>query len=380
MRNRRWSRLAVFLFLVGVAGVSFAGTITIDTAKIPPSPGTLKRLKNSRANAPTSFVQEVLATSHPNSKLEGLAQSQFAQKHGITAAKNVQAAIDNDHVVASIDPASGHADVMPDLTNLAPMAKGNDPKSPPPIPQTAADQAQTAAQNLLRRGLFPSDATHANLGKGLTLNAAQYTAGKAGAPPAFVADKSGPIMMSFPVQRLVGNLPVVGQGSRGVIHVANGKVHGFSRHWQNATDNDTVTDARTPGEIADLIRQQLAPLAAKGDVVVQDVSLGYYDGDKGYIQPVYQFHAKVTITPLSGGTKQTDDDYVAGYIPFGTDKAPLESIPSLTDKPANNPNVPQGAPTNLPLSQRMPIEPPAQMSGLMQKEAPRGDPSVGRYV
>jgi hypothetical protein len=391
MRNHRWCPtgrgvtwaakfLAVSLVLAG-AGSLFAGTITIDTAKIPPSPGTMKRLKNSRANAPTSFVQEVLATSHPNSKLEGLAQSNFAKKHGITAAKNVQAAIDNDHVVASIDPASGHADVMPDLTNLAPMAKGNDPKSPPPIPQAAADQAQTAAQNLLRRGLFPSDATHASLGKGLTLNASQYTAGTAGAPPAFVADKSGPIMTSFPVHRLVGNVPVVGQGSRGVIHVgANGKVHGFSRHWQNASDNDTVTDGRTPGEIADLIKQQLAPLAAKGDVVVQDVSLAYYDGDKGFIQPVYQFHAKVTFTPMPGGTKQTDDDYVAGYIPFGTDKPALESIPSLTDKPGNNPNVPQGAPTNLPLSQLMPIEPPAQTAALMQKEAPPGDPSVGRYV
>src|SRR4029077_10675407 len=381
MRNRRWSRLAVFLFLVGVAGVSFAGTITLDNSKIPPSPGTLKRLKNSRANAPSSFVQEVLATSHPNSKLEGLAQSQFAQKHGINAAKNVQAAIDNDHVVATIDPSSGHADVMPDLTNLAPRAKANDPKSPPPTPQGAADQAQTAAQNMLRRGLFPSDSTHANLGKGLTLNASQFTAGTAGAPPAFVSDKSGPIMMSFPVQRLVGNVPVVGRGSRGVIHVAaNGKVHGFSRHWQNGTDNDTVTDTRTPGQIGDLIRQQLAGLAAKGDVVVQDVSLAYYDGDKGYIQPVYQFHAKVSVTPASGGIAQTDDDFVTGYIPFGTDKAPLESIPSLTDKPGNNPNVPQGARKNLPLSQLMPIEPPAQTAAMPPREVPRGDPTIGRYV
>src|ERR1700680_3156590 len=361
MRNRRWSRLALFFFLVGVAGVSFAGTITLDASKIPPSPGTLKRLKNSRANAPTALMQEVLANSAPTARLEGLAQSQFVQKHGITAATNAQAAINNDHGVASIDPATGHADVMPNLSSLPLMAKGStSPKSLAAVPQTAADQAQSAAQAMLRRGLFPSDSTHANIGKGLTLNAAQYTAGTKGGPPTFVAAVSGPILMSFPVQRLVGNVPVVGQGSRGGIHVgANGKVSGFSRHWQNASDNDTVTDARTPGEIADLIKQQLAALAAKGDVLVQDVSLAYYDGDKGYIQPVYQFHAKVSITPASGGTKQTDDDYVTGYIPFGTDKAPLESIPSLTDKPTNNPNVPQGAPTNLPLSQLMPTEPPA---------------------
>src|SRR5207245_6146138 len=54
--------------------------------------------------------------------------------------------------------------------------------------------------------------------------------------------------------------------------------------------------------------------------------------------------------------------------------------PALTDKPGNNPNVPQGAPTDKPLSQLMPIEPPAQVSALMRKEPAPGDPSVGRYV
>jgi len=379
MMNHRWSptlRLAVLLLFV--AGMSFAGEVKLDNSQVPPSPGTLKRLKNSRATAPTSFVQQVLATSHPNSKLEALGQSEFAKKHGISAAKNVQAAIDNDHVVASIDPGTGHADVMPDLENLPPMAKPADAKSHPPIPQAAADAAQRAASTLLRQGLFPSDATHAALDKPLTLERSQFKAGAAGAPPTFVADKSGPILASFPVQRLVGDLPVFGLGSRGSIHAdGKGKVQGFSRHWQNATDNDTVTETRTPAQIADLIRQQLAPLAAKGDVVVQDVKLGYYDGDKGYIQPVYQFRAKVTVTPMSGGAKQSDDDYVAGYIPVGTDKPPLESIPSMTDKPGANPNVPQGAPTNLPLSNFIPADPPVQMAA---KEIPPGDPTIGRYV
>ena len=381
MRNHQWSRTAVFLLLAAVAGVGYAGTITLDTSKIPPSPGTLKRLKNSRANPPTSFVQQVLATSHPNSKLENLATSSFAKTHGISATKNVQAAIDNDHVVASIDPSTGHADVMPDLTNLPPMVKATSPRAMPSLPAQAADQAKSAAAGLLRGGLFPSDSTHANLDQGITLNAAQFTAGANGAPPTFNADKSGPIMMTFPVQRLVGNVPVVGQGSRGAIHVANGKVHGFSRHWQSATDNDTVTDTRTPGQIGDLIKQQLAPLAAKGDVVVQDVSLVYYDGDKNYIQPAYQFHANVTVTPPSGGTSSTANDYVTGYIPFGTDKAPLETIPALTDKPGSNPNIPQGAPTNLPLSQFMPAEPPspAQLASTPNEVRP-GDPTIGRYV
>jgi hypothetical protein len=366
MRTRRWSSVAVFPLLVAAAGLSFAGEITLNVNQIPPSPGTLKRLKNSRANPPTAFVQQVLASSHPNSKLEALAQSDFAKKHGITTAKNVQAAIDNDHVVASIDPTTGHADVMPDLENLPPIVKATDAKSPPALPDAAADKGKTGAQNLLRQGLFPSDATHPALGKGLTLNTSQYTAGAAGGPPTFVADKSGPILTTFPVQRLVGTLPVFGLGSRGSIHVdGNGKVQGFSRHWQNATDNDTVTDSRTPAQIAELIKQQLAPLAAKGDVIVQDVKLGYYDGDQKYIQPVYEFTSKFTNTLPAGATKKTDDDYIIGYIPFGTDKAPLESIPSLSDKPGAAPNVPQGAP------------PPVATAAAAPSE---GDPSVGRYV
>src|SRR5205814_8758364 len=128
--------------------------------------------------------------------------------------------------------------------------------------------------------------------------------------------------------------------------------HGFSKHWQTATDLDTVTESRTPAQIADLIKQHLAGLAAKGDVVVQDVQLGYYDGDAGYIRPVYQYKAKFTATPQAGQTVKSDDDFVAGYIAIGTT---LEPIPSLLDKVANPPAVPQGAPTNLPLSQLCPI-------------------------
>lgn len=375
--------VAVFALALGMSGAGLAGTVNLDASKVPPAPASMKRLKLTRNTAPTSQVQQVLANSHPNSKLESLGQSSFAKQHGLQTAKDVQAAIDNDHVVATVDPSTGHADVMPDLQNLTPLAKQTDPKSPPQLPSQAADQAQSAAQGLLRGGLFPSDSTHAALGKGLTLERSQFQAGTGGGAPTFVADKSGPVMMTFPVQRLVGTVPVFGAGSRGAVHVgANGKVQGFSRHWKNASDLDSVGDTRTPGQIADQIRQQLAGLAAKGDVTVQEVALGYYDGDANYMQPVYQYKAKFTVAPPSGGTGQADDNYIVGYIPYGTDKPALEAIPQLTDKPGNNPNIPQGAPTNLPLSELMPVDPPtpAQMANMPAKEIPANDPTVGRYV
>jgi len=384
MRNRQWSpavrgvawtaRLAVFLLVAGVAGLSFAGTIKLDNSQIPPSPGTLKRLKNSRATPPTAFVQKVLANSHPNSKLEGLANSEFAKKHGIKASKDVQAAVDNDHVVASIDTSKGHADVLPDLESLTPLAASH-----AKIPQGDADAAKKAASDVLRQGVFPTDSTHAALGDMLTLETQQFVQGANGAPAKMNPARSGPLLATFPVKRMVGDLPVLGgKGSRGHIDVGKaGKVHGFSKHWQNATDNDTVTETRTQAQIADLIRQQLADLASKGDVEVQGVTLGYFDDDGSFIQPVYQFRVKVTYTPQAGGAV-SDADYMAGYIPIGS---VLEPIPSLTDK-AGGPAVPQGAPTNLPLSQLLPTESPMQMAAanMAPNEIPPGDPTVGRYV
>jgi len=370
----RTARNLVILLLVGGALPGIAGTIKLDNSQIPPSPGTLKRFKNSPAAAPTELLQRVLASSHPNAKLQALGQSEFARKHGIKASKDVQAAIENDHVVASIDPAKGHADVMPNLESLPPLAAADKDRNVP-LPQGVADAAKKAAEELLRQGLFPSDATHAALDKMMTLQTSQYKAGANGAPATMNPEKSGPILATFPVTRSVGTLPVFGRGSQGSIHVgANGKVHGFSRHWQKATENDTVTEKRTQAQIADLIRQQLAYLSSKGDVEVQDVRVGYYDGDEGYIQPVYQFRAKVTYTPQEGQKAQSDDDFVAGYIPIGT---ALEPIPSLSDKVVGPPNLPPGAPTKLPLSQFAPTEPPAQVAAI---DVPPGDPTVGRYV
>lgn len=390
MRNHRWSPtvrgvgksvrgLTFVLALACITGPMFAGTIKLDNSQIPPNPGTLKRLKNSRATPPTAAVQKILANSHPNSKLESLANSDFAKKHGLKATKDVQAAVDNDHVVASIDSSKGHADVLPDLETLTPLASSTDPKSHAKVPKDQADQASKAAGDLMRQGLFPSDSTHGELADMLTLETQQFKAGANGGPATFNAAKSGPILMTFPVKRMVGNVPVHGIGSRGNIHVgAGGKVHGFSRHWQNATDNDTVTETRNTAEIADLIRKQVAGLAAKGDVEIQTVQLAYYDGDANFIQPVYEFRAKVSYTPQSGGAVQSDDDYVIGYVPIGST---LEPIPSLSDT-ATGPNVPQGAPTNLPLSELMPVDPPtpAQMASATPKELPPGDPTVGRYV
>ena len=379
LRGGAWTArcLAVSFLLTGAAALSFAGDIKLTNDQIPVASGALKRMKLSRSTPPTDFVKKVLANAHPGKTLESLGQSKFAQKHGIKASGDVLAAIgDDDSVVAIVDTGKGHADVFPAVHKLPPLAT-SDGKTIPPMPKNHADAAAKAAGDVLTQGVFGGDATKPVLDKMLTLNAAQFNKGSAGGPDTMNNAKSGPILATFPVKRMVGNLQVFGQGSRGLISVAgSGKVHGFSKHWQNATDLDQVTEGRNQGQIADLIKQQLADLAAKGDVEVQNVQLGYYDGDASYIQPVYQFLAKVTYPPQQGGKVQSDDDFVAGYIPIGST---LEPIPSLLDKVATPPAVPQGAPTNLPLSQ-YPTEPPTQIAAANDSAIPPGDPTIGRYV
>ena len=376
LSHRGLAHLAVPLLLAGFASVSFAGDIKLDNNQIPKPPGQLKRLKLSKATPPNVVMQKVLGNAHPGGKFEPLAQSEFAKKHGIRANKDVQAVIKKDHVVASVDGAKGHVDIMPDLDELPPITKVTDFKTHPALPAQAADRAKKAADETMRQG-FPPDATRPALDEMLTLVTAQYNKGAQAGQDTLNPDRSGPILATFPVKRLVGDLPVFGRGSRGQISVdGEGKVKGFKKHWKHARNHDTVTETRSQAEIAGLIRGQLADLATKADIVVQDVELGYYDGDEEYIQPVYQFRAKVTHTagPSSTG-KVTDDDYIAGYIPIGS---VLEPIPSVNELVGGGPNVPQGAPTNLPVSEFMPTEPPVQMAAA--QEIPPGDPTVGRYV
>ena len=365
--------LAVLVLLAVMAGVSFAGEIKLDASQIPPAPGLLKRLKLTPSKAPKDFVQQILATVAPGAKLESLSRSEFAKQHGLKVAQDIQAALDHDRVVALLDEHKGHVDVFPSLDKLPPMAK-SDGKNTPPIPKGKADAAKRVAENVLKRGTFEKDA-HSKpvLEEMLTLNASQFHRAPGGGPDIEDKDKSGPILATFPVKRLVDNLPVSGRGSHGVINVGDdGKVHGFSKHWQTADDYDQVNDDRTPAQIMGLIKQQLADLASKGPVEVFDVHLAYYDGDGDYLQPVYEFHAKYSITPPAGKKQEANDGYLVGYVPYGTTPA-AEHIPDLRDKPGVGPQVASLDDTLVNV---------ADASDTLGNSdvPPANDPWVGRYV
>lgn len=374
--------LAISVLLAGAAGISLAGDIKLDNSQIPPAPQSLKRFKLNRSSVSNSMVNKVLTNTAAGLNFEPLATSSFAQKNGIRASNSIQVVIYKDNVIAAMDTSKGHVDVMPLLDGMVPLAPATN-NAIPALPQAIADQAKRAAADVLTQGLFPADATRPVLDKMLTLNTAQFNQGAKGAPATMNVSRSGPILASFPVIRMVNDMQVYGLGSRGMITVGGGgKVQGLSKHWQAASDHDQVSETRSPAQIGDLIRAQLAGLASKGDVVVQDVKIGYYDGDKGFLQPVYQFKAQVTYAPGAGGKNQADDDFVAGYVVIGNE---LEPVPSVNDKLENPPGVPQGAPNSLPLANLMPTDPPGMIDGQPPTQvaaviAAPGDPTVGRYV
>jgi len=364
VRTARW--LVVSLLLVGAAAPGFAGEVKLSTDQVPKVSEPLKRLKLSPATPPLDFAKKVLANVAPGKELEPLGKSKFGRDHHLEATVNVLAAIDDDHVVAVVDPGKGHVDVMPSLEKLTPLAR-SDGKTVPDLPAAVVERADKVAAAVLAEGVFGKDATRPVLDKMLTLEAAEFDRPAPGKAATMNPAKSGPVLATYPVRRQVGELPVFGRGSNGLISVgAEGRIYGFSKHWQTAADLDQVTEHRSPDQIAALIREQLAPLATNANVVVQDVQLGYYDGDEKYIQPVYQFRAKVTYEPTKGERGQADDDFVAGYIPIGE---VLEPIPSLLDTVKNPP-----------------VEPPKKgAAGSASASVSLGadqaaDPTVGRYV
>ena len=93
-------------------------------------------------------------------------------------------------------------------------------------------------------------------------------------------------------------------------------------------------------------------------MVVEEIKLAYYDANQNYLQPVYRFTAR--IHHLTKERARTDDDFVIGYVPFGS-KA-IEALPELGKTTGPNPKTPARAPKG------------------NREEPPMNDPIVGRYV
>ena len=159
---------------------------------------------------------------------------------------------------------------------------------------------------------------------------------------------------------MVGRYLVDGPGSTSFMSFdAEGKVEGFMRNWKSASKFTSVRESPTKAQVAKLIASQLAalkPVSAR----VLGVSIAYYDSNRGYMQPVYRFTAKVDFSAAGGPVAS---DFEVGYVAYGKR---FESIPVLGAAHGASPTndqVPLGTPRSLP-----------------RAGTGASDPCVGRYV
>jgi hypothetical protein len=234
----------------------------------------------------------------------------------------LQAAHDGKRLVSFINPAIGECMMFPGLGGLKP-GKG-----------LAARANVVAAKMALDKTLFPTDGTVVSALPAVTLMGAKHVKGK---------ERSEPeeYLSYVRFQRRVNRLPVWGPGTRAMVAVdANGAVCGFAHRWRNAviTGDHVKPAARTT--LVRSIKAQIAKGALSGNVSVDRVTTGYYDGGGGLLQPVHRFEATIEHTRLGALRSHPAASHIVGYSSIGTAPEPLPEVGVLHGyPPAYAPNV-----------------------------------------
>jgi hypothetical protein len=307
------------------------GNIRLSPSQIPVAQSPMPVLRLSAQRAPVDFVRQFLPAVAPRAKnLERLSQIPFFTQRGIKAADYLSGAVDDNHLAALVDEQSGDVEVFPSLSRVKPMR---------------GDEVERAA-SLARRyfsqpEIIGKDDTRAVAQRPLPLygqNVERNARRPTGRP------NRAAYLAYVPLRRFVDRYPVYGPGSTAMLAIGTeGTLQGFVRRWKTGAVFDRVVERRTRDEVAKMILTQLEPSARNANVEVNNVELAYYDGNRDYLQPVYRFTARISHLPLldnsrpGRGQKQTDDDFIIGYVPVGKE---FEPIPSLLSTPRETPTTP----------------------------------------
>jgi len=335
--------------------MQMSSAINLPIEKIPMVNEPLPVLKLEAQPIPREFLTQVLKTSAPTVKeLAPLSKNPDLIRQGANLPAEILGAFENGHLAVYADQQTGNLEVFPSLQRQkgVPLERfqGN-----------LKQRAQTLANQVFTRADFlAKDDTQWRLTDpmpmlGLTQNREEGAAGNNKAPSVYLTFVSA--------RRTVQGYPVYGTGSRALVAVGtDGSQQGLLRYWKSAKTQSTVKEMRSREEVQGEILRQLEPVQHGGQVEVQNVEVGYYDGNANYIQPVYRFTARIhhEAMPQAGVNRGpvADDDFVAGYVPIGN---PLETIPTLGEAPSGP--QPENAPERL-----------------RKVMASPGDPTVGRYV
>lgn len=329
------------------------GALQLSLDQIPTVPGALPVLRLTPQKAPVDFVDKILPGAAPNTEgLVPLSKIPFYRQHGIQTPPNFLGAFNGNHLAAYVDTQSGDAQVYPTLGNQTPVRADALP--------AFLKRASVLGRNVfLQYGLLGKDDTTAAIGAAQPLDGTTSTH-VAGVP----SGKGGAVLAYVPVQRYVGQFRVDGMGSRAVLALdAGGRIQSFVRSWKTGTTFTRVIETRSKQQVAQAIAAQFKPVLQRANVYVTSVSIGYYDGNQSYLQPVYRVTARIHYNPSAAARRQADDDFVVGYVGIGRQ---FERLPNLAQSGGPQPSVPgQSAPS---------------LSPMARTAKTNFDPSVGRYV
>lgn len=279
------------------ASLGAANGITFN-AKIPAVGASLPLFRLSATAAPSAFLAAAVHGTHG-----------FARE-GTRAVQRDPAGV----VHAFADAATGEAQIFPEFTGSGAAAR----------PEALAAVARGV---FARPDVIPKDATSVRLGDAAPVFAAAADKAHDGTTHGTQAPKL--LFTYIPAERFAAGLPVTGAGSRVTVGVGNdGSIRAFVRDWKSAQVAGNVAVTTSPAQAEREIAAQLQPLRARyGSVTVDSVTPAYYDGDKNFMQPVYEFVATL-------GARGTLQDHVRGYVPMGK---LAEALPVIGDHPQTGP-------------------------------------------
>lgn len=313
------------------------------SAHVPESRGPLPVLRLTPQPASAELIDQILAGA-PGAKLQPLSDVPILRENKIDVPRDIAGVFENNHVKAWVDPRNGNMSIYPTLSNLTPLP-GNDTR-----------RSAGIAADLYKSGRFVAiDDTTIEALPPVTLNGSTLV--RRGGET-HVEKPNAPYLVYVPARRLVSGLPVFGPGSRALIIVGNdGRIEGLTRRWKVARITDRSEPLLSSHDVMLRIEKELRSAAKNASIEVRSVELGYYDGDRDMLQPVYRYTAHIRYDRKG----KSDDDFVIGFVPYGKE---LERIPALTDLPQGRPSDPRE-------------RPPAKtaLTGLSTL-----DPAVGRYV
>jgi hypothetical protein len=339
---------AVLTFALSVQP-AFSGSLKFS-AKVPKPPSSLPLIKLTPQPAPTDLINRFLSSSKEEVKLAPLSEAPFLRKNDIKVPVEMVGVVEDEHVKAWANLSTGDAAIYPTLNKLNPISK--------------ADEASLASRT---QEIFSSPQFIAKDDTRFVVDQPQLLNGAT-----LVRDDKGETKLEKPAEayiayvsarRFVGDYPVDGVGSRALLEIGNGgSVEGLTRVWKSGKIAQTVRSSLSAKQVQDAIARQLKPALRTSDIVVDSISLAYYDANQKVIQPVYRFTARIRHVSKDK-VPPTSDDFVIGYVPY-TGKA-FEPLPSLES--SQGPNPTKASTKELTQMKRMP-------------PAPANDPLVGRYV